>query len=173
MGQQRWRDHVPGLHDGPVVDDLANEQHCVTDPKPIVQPRRISSAEIAHAEEQTHRKERGLNDCRYEKIPEGDFTANRGNIIESAKRYPVVKRQKQYVKCLQSDKNRFQHGNGLTRSRPNNCVFEGAIFGSNPVELGSWEVKTGGHDRDFNGETETKQSRTARDPPVLPLRISG
>jgi hypothetical protein len=57
------------------------------------------------------------NDRRNEKIPRGDFTANRGNIIESAKRYPVVKRQKQYVKCLQSDESRFQHGNGLTNEK--------------------------------------------------------
>ena len=32
------------------------------------------------------------------------------NNRKSAERYPVVKRQKQYVKRLQSDENRFQHG---------------------------------------------------------------
>jgi hypothetical protein len=50
----------------------------------------------------------------------------------------------------------------LTRIRPNNCIFKGAIFGSNPLEFGSEGVKIGGHARDFTRQSETEQPETAR-----------
>jgi hypothetical protein len=37
-----------------------------------------------------HSEERSLNEGREEKIPRRNLTANRGDIVESAKRYPVV-----------------------------------------------------------------------------------
>ena len=49
----------------------------------------------------------------------------------------------------------------LTRFRPNNCAFEDAFFGSNPLEFNCGAVKIG-HGWHFTRCGEAEQSETAR-----------